>query len=102
VSLPQSALYEIFILKSLGVHVPVQKPRSPAPRISGDCNQTWEGNKRNKRGGTLHSASSKGSDNPNFRKQGATLDNLILCYQKIFVPKKLCHWSSHTFLQTIS
>jgi len=26
-----------------------------------------------------------------FRKQGATLANCMLCYEKIFVPIKLCH-----------
>ena len=38
---------------------------------------------------------------PCFRKQGATLANLVLCYQKIFVPIKLCHCISFIFVQVI-
>jgi len=38
--------------------------------------------------GALDLASSKDSDKPWFRKQGATLANAILCYQNIFVPKR--------------
>jgi len=38
---------------------------------------------------------------PCFRKQGATLANLVLCYQKIFVPIKLCHCISSIFVQVI-
>jgi len=39
--------------------------------------------------GALDLPSSKGPDKPWFRKQGATLFNFILYYQKMFVPKKL-------------
>jgi len=39
--------------------------------------------------GALDSASSKGLTSLWFRKQGATLANFILCYQKVFVPKNL-------------
>jgi len=41
--------------------------------------------------GSLDFASSKGSDKPVVRKQGATLASFSLCYQKIFVPKKFRH-----------
>jgi len=33
----------------------------------------------------------KALTNPCFRKQGATLANFMLRYQKIFVPIRLCH-----------
>jgi len=39
--------------------------------------------------------------NPWFRKKGATLVNLTLCYQKMFVPKKLCIINLSIFLQMI-
>jgi len=40
--------------------------------------------------GALDSAFSKEYDKPWFRKQEETLVNFILCYQKMFVPKKFC------------
>ena len=83
VSLPQSDLYDVLILKTLGVHV----PETPSPysshqrRLKPDL--TREGNKRVRCIRHLRKALA----NLCFRKQGATLANFILCYQKIFVPR---------------
>jgi len=73
-----SKLWECLILTFL----------APTARISGYCNQTWPGS------GTVRGCAGFGIfkglwQNPWFRKQGATLANFILCYQKIFVPKNL-------------
>jgi len=39
VSLPQSVLHDVLLLKILRVHVP-ETPVAPTPCISDDCNQT--------------------------------------------------------------
>ena len=64
--------------------------QSPLAHTSGDCAPpvlTREGGKRVRYIQDLQMAPT----NPYFRKQGKTLANFMLCYQKIFVPIRFCH-----------
>jgi len=82
---------------------PKQNSGSACSRTPYSSHQRWlwpyparEGNKRVHCIWDLH----KALTNPCFRKQGATLANFMLWYQKIFAPIELYHWKSCKFLQT--
>ena len=85
VSLPQSILYNVLLLKTLRVHAPeTPSPYSSHQRwLEPDLTREW-----NKWVRWIRNLQ-KALTNRWFRKQGTTLANFILCYQNIFVPKNL-------------
>jgi len=85
-SLPQSVLYDVLLLKTLRVHA----LETPSPCSS---HQRWlkpdlTRERNNKRVRWIRHLQ-KALTNSWFRKQGATLANFILFNKKIFVPKNL-------------